>query len=78
MSMTNKAKDRGSNGKLLRKYRKKSKRNWDSTPSWYANMFMNRPKRYQNRMICHLIVKGVDPDTFVMPVASNKPHMYYW
>lgn len=78
MSTTNKAKDRGPDGRLLRKYRRTYMPNLASTPRWWRKLYMTRPKRRANRLVCQRVLQGVDPDCLVMPLGNYKPHTYYW
>jgi hypothetical protein len=79
MSIKNKAKDRDAHGRIKRKYTSpESTRCCHSTPSWWVNLFMTRPKRRKNKQCCVEIMKGKDPDSLVYPLGSNKPHEYYW
>jgi hypothetical protein len=63
MSTTNKARDRGPDGRLLRKYRR-----CDcspcfpcGTPKWWRKLFMTRPRRRENKRVCWLILHGLTP-----------------
>lgn len=78
MSTCNKALDRGSDGKLLRKYRRTYLPNLGSTPKWWRKLYMTRPRRRDNKHVCRLILKGRDPDGLVLPLGNCKPHVYYW
>lgn len=79
MSVKNKAKDRGVNGKILRKYTgEKSNHFPDGAPGWWVNMFMNRPKRRENKRLCRRIKEGECYDALVFPLGNHKPHHYYW
>lgn len=79
MSTTNKTKDRGPDGRLLRKYRRfYGTRFPDGAPKWWRKLFMMRPRRRGNKHTCHLILKGRDPDGLVGPLGNCKPHEYYW
>lgn len=49
-----------------------------STPGWWVNQFMNRPKRRKNARLCHRIMKGNDPENIAWPLGNHKPHEYYW
>ena len=78
MSTTNKAKDRGPDGRLLRKYRRTYMPNFGSTPRWWRKLYMTRPKRHENRLVCKRVLQGIDPDCLVTPLGNHKPHTYYW
>jgi len=79
MSTTNKANDRGLDGRLLRKYRRfDGPRFPDGVPKWWRKLFMTRPKRRENRLVCKRMLQGIDPDCLVMPLGNHKPHTYYW
>ncbi len=79
MSITNKARDRGPDGKLLRKYRRCYGPHFpNGTPRWWRKLHMTRPRRRDNIHICHLVLKGHDPDGLVFPLGNHKPHIYYW
>jgi hypothetical protein len=79
MSTTNKANDRGPDGRLLRKYRRfYGPRFPDDVPKWWRKLFMTRPRRRDNKRICQLILKGRDPDGLIYPLGNCKPHEYYW
>lgn len=49
-----------------------------TTPGWWVNLYMNRPKRRENRSLCKTIEAGADPDSAVFPLGSRRPHVYYW
>ncbi len=79
MSVRNKAKDRDRNGKIKRKYTGPCSTHWlNQTPSWWVRLYMNRPKRRENKRVCHLVLRGEDPDSLVLPVGNRKPHVYNW
>lgn len=79
MSTTNKATDRGPNGRLRRKYRRLNGPRFPrGTPRWWRKLYMTRPKRRENKRICCLILNGADPDGLVLPLGNHKPHVYYW
>jgi hypothetical protein len=79
MSTTNKANDRGPDGRLLRKYRRTyGPRFPDGVPKWWRKLHMTRPKRRENRLVCKHVLQGRDPDGLVMPLGNHKPHTYYW
>ena len=63
-----------------RKWRKAFERwKWWRTPAWWTRMFMNRPKRVENRRLCNVALFDEDQgDGMVFPVGNNKPHRYYW
>lgn len=79
MSVKNKSNDRDESGRIRRKYTGKTSNPFpNGTPSWWVNLFMNRPKRRANRRLCQRIVAGDCPDGLVYPVGNRKPHIYYW
>jgi hypothetical protein len=79
MSTTNKAHDRGPDGKLLRQYRRGyGPRFPHGTPKWWRKLFMTRPRRRQNKHICWLVLHGTDPEGLTAPLGNHKPHWYYW
>ena len=79
MSTTNKATDRGPDGRLRRKYRRLHSPHFPrGTPKWWRKLYMTRPKRRENKRVCCLIVKRADPDEVVPPLGNRKPHVYYW
>jgi hypothetical protein len=79
MSTTNKAKDRGLDGRMLRKYRRfYGPRFPDGVPKWWRKLFMTRPRRHGNKHACRLILKGRDADGLIWPLGNCKPHPYYW
>jgi hypothetical protein len=78
MSTTNKARDRGPDGRLLREYRRTYMPNYASTPKWWRKLFMTRPKRRANQLVCKRVLQGVDPDSLILPLGNYKPHKYYW
>lgn len=49
-----------------------------TTPGWWANLYMNRPKRRENRRLCKEVAAGADPDSIVFPLGNRRPHVYYW
>jgi hypothetical protein len=80
MSRTHRYRDRGSDGRLLRKYRhsQRSVRFPRGTPKWWRKLFMIRPLRRANAKVCRLAGKGVDSELLIFPLGSHKPHIYYW
>lgn len=72
--------DRGSDGRLLAKNRRPNYRVRfpRGTPKWWRNLYMTRPRRYENKRLCHSIRQGADPDALVFPLGNHKPHVYYW
>lgn len=53
---------------------------WQSTPSWWTNMFMTRAQRKQAQ-IWERNAQKTDPDDLDeldTPNVSKKPHIYYW
>jgi hypothetical protein len=76
MSVKNKATDRNHKGKIDRKYTRNN--NWQNTPSWWIAMYMNQPKRRENKKLCSKILHGADPDELIFPLGNRKPHVYYW
>lgn len=77
MSVKNKAKDRDRSGRIRRKYTGPES-TWCGTPSWWINMFMNRPKRAENKRLCRKVMLGADPEKLTFPLGNRKPHMWYW
>jgi hypothetical protein len=79
MSVRNKAKDRDASGRIRRKYTAKVSNPFpNGTPSWWTNIYMNRPKRRENKHLCRKIVTGSVTEETVFPVGNGKPHTYYW
>lgn len=79
MSTFNKARDRGPDGKPLRKYRRAYGPHFtNGTPKWWRKLYMTRPRRRANRHACRLVLNGKDPDSLVLPLGNCKPHVYYW
>lgn len=77
MSNRNKARDRGPNGELLRKYCRPY--NFPhGTPKWWRKLFMTRPRRRANKDACRRVLSGRAPDGLVFPLGNCKPHKYYW
>lgn len=79
MSTTNKARDRGADGRLRRRYRRRYEPHFpNGTPKWWRKLHMTRPRRRANKQVCRLVLKGSDPDSLVLPLGNRKPHRYYW
>lgn len=79
MSTKNKARDRGPDGKLLRKYNRAGHPHFpDGAPKWWRKLFMTRPRRRANNALCRLVLGGSDPDGLAFPLGNHKPHKYYW
>lgn len=81
MSVKNKAKDRDHNGRIRRKYTShhKSWIHYGSTPGWWVKLFMTRPRRREEALLCRLLEKGsIDADEAVFPLGNHKPHKDYW
>lgn len=54
---------------------------WRSaTPSWWTNLFMNRPQRKQAQQWSQQAkkTKVEDLEELDTPNVSHKPHKYYW
>jgi len=75
MSVFNKSRDRDERGHVLRVYRRPKYPT--STPGWWVNMHMNRPRRHENRRLCRQVLTGIAPDSIMWPPGSRKPHLYY-
>lgn len=79
MSIKNKSKDRGCNGRIKRKYTGPyTTMCFKHTPKWWVKLHMTRPKRRQNKRLCIAIIKGEDADGLIHPLGNRKPHEYYW
>jgi hypothetical protein len=79
MSTRNKARDRGLNGKLLRKYCRTYGPHFpQGTPKWWRKLFMTRPRRRANKDACRFVIGGCDQDGHIFPLGNCKPHQYYW
>ena len=80
MSRTHRYRDRGADGKLLRKYRHRCRgvRFPNGTPNWWRKLYMTRPRRRHNKAACHCILHAEDSDAVVFPLGNHKPHEYYW
>ncbi len=80
MSTTNKARDRGPNGKLRCQYRRVDYGPHfpDGAPKWWRKLYMTRPRRRENKRVCWLILHGADPEGLIAPLGNYKPHVYYW
>lgn len=50
----------------------------DGTPRWWRRIRTTRPKRFKNRRLCRLVIKGTDPDDLIFPVEGCKPWEYWW
>lgn len=77
MAICNKAKDRDSNGRLIRKYRGPYSATM-STPMYWVHQNMIRPRRRENKYYCKLVTKGMATEDIVWPLGNCKPHLYYW
>lgn len=66
------------------KKRKEVDTDWhwlQATPSWWTNLFMNRPQRRQAQRWEREMSKIQDIEEFEevdTPNVSKKPHTYYW
>ena len=49
-----------------------------SGPSWFKNMFMNRPQRYAGRTWEKTVLREVDIEDTDPPGVSHKPHVYFY
>lgn len=81
MSIKNKAKDRGDNGRIRRKYtgRHAERVHFANTPGWWVRLFMTRPQRRESQRLCKLLEREIiDGDEVTFPLGSRKPHAYYW
>jgi hypothetical protein len=48
------------------------------TPSWWTNLFMNRPMRRKGRAWERKVLFEEDIEETDPPGVSHKPHKYYW
>ncbi len=92
MSIKNRVKDRMGDGKIRPLYwvrpGVKSKEfipysrrpvDYGNSPGWYVKLFMNRPRRRQNKSLCRNILQGrKEYDETAFPLGNSKPHVYYW
>jgi len=79
MSTTNKASDRGADGKLRRQYRRHCGVPFpNGTPKGWRKLYMTRPRRRENKRLCWLILQGAEPDGLTPPLGNYKSHRYYW
>jgi hypothetical protein len=79
MSTTHRYLDRGPDGRLLRKYRRRYDPAFpNGTPKWWRKMYMTRPRRRENGVLCGRILRGEEYDGLVFPLGNHKPHLYYW
>lgn len=76
MSTTNRATDRDDRGFLKRNLRGPNLR--QSTPRYWVQLYMTRPRRRENRRLCLQVESGLEPDEMIWPLGSRKPHVYYW
>lgn len=51
---------------------------WQSTPSWWTNLYMNRPQRVASNQYMRQITLDIDLELIDPPHIGNKPHIYYW
>jgi hypothetical protein len=53
---------------------------WQSTPSWWTNMFMTRPARVRAKRVMNKVNRTpLDQlDLVDVPDEKKKPHIYYW
>lgn len=51
-----------------------------STPSWWVNLYMNRPQRARARAWERKTLKVAlaELDAVDKPSVNKKPHLYYW
>ena len=77
MSVRNRILDRNGKGRIRRSV---TSRRGDlmTTPGWWVNLYMSRPRRRENRRLCKEIEAGADPDSSVFPLGNRRPHVYYW
>jgi hypothetical protein len=47
------------------------------TPSSHHRERMHRPARIKANHFCHLVERGIDPDSIHWP-DHKKPYVYYW
>lgn len=74
MPTTSKSRDRGPNGRLLRKYRRRYEPHFpNAAPKWWRKLFMTRPRRRANKHVCRLVLRGRVPDGLVLPLG-NRAH----
>ena len=76
MSTTNRATDRDDRGRLKRCLRGPNL--VQSTPRYWVQLYMTRPRRRENRRLCLQVVRGRGPDAIAWPLGSRRPHVYYW
>jgi len=51
---------------------------WQSTPSWWTNLYMNRPQRQASNQYMRQLSLDIDLDEVDPPLVGNKPHIYFW
>ena len=79
MAVKNKRKDRDRHGRIKRQYTGSySTFCLNHTPKWWVRLYMNRPKRRKNKILCIAVMRGADTDGLVHPLGNRKPHEYYW
>ncbi len=79
MSTTNRALDRGPDGKLLRTLRRSHEVPFPhGTPRSWRKLYMTRPRRRENKRLCWQVQRGADYEGMSFPLGNRKPHIYYW
>ena len=81
MSVKNKAKDRGHNGRIRRKYTSRHKNgvHYNKSSSWWVTLFNTRPRRREETHLCgQLSREAVEADELNLPVGNQKANEYYW
>ncbi len=50
-----------------------------ATPSWYTRLYMNRPKRMDDRALLRRVAAGkIDTENVTFALGNHRPHVYFW
>lgn len=58
--------------------RKDTEWHWQSTPSWWTRLYMNRPQRVTSNQYMRQLSLQIDLELVDPPPIGKKPHIYYW
>jgi len=75
MSVTNKARDRDSHGRIHRKYTRNRTLRSRARPSWFVKVYVTRPHRRANKRCCLALIQGADADAIAWPLGNHNPQV---
>lgn len=70
----------GKTTKLKKRKEVDTEEHWQTTPSWWNNLFHTRPIRGNFRIFLTNVVKSdiAEIENMLEPTDSKSPHKYFW